>query len=80
MDPDLITRIESGEVSRQDAVLTTVELYREAWTRIAYVREIMEALVEVATAAELNEVLDRMQNAMDEHFEIDMDGNMTVRA
>jgi hypothetical protein len=78
LDSDVIQKIEDGEIGRTEAILTAVELYREAWTRVGSLRMIFEALGEDGTASKLNDALDSLDNATDEYYSIDMDGNVHV--
>lgn len=78
-DPAFIQKIENGEVSREQAIHDMIVLYRTAWSTIAWIKQVFEAIDEAATAAQLGDSLDRLQFAMDEHYSIDMDGDMHVR-
>lgn len=80
IDADFLSDLESGKVDRHDAIVECVHAYRTAWAQIGLIRELFDQLGEEGTAFRLSEAQDLLQGAMDDHYSIDMDGEMHVRS
>ena len=79
LDTDFIQEVEQNLVSHEEAMRECVHAYKTAWTQIGLISEVLTAIGEDATVSMLNEANDLLQRAMDDHFSIDMDGNMHMR-